>query len=221
VSIVAPLVLALVSSMTADSQMLARTQPIFAYVDAASSLAGPLAEAIAYIPPGKPGGTDVELYNVNTHEAMSLYLRFDGALDEPTAKELSRFLRCRRTGKKRIMDAGVLGLFAQVAAHYPGHTIEIVSAVRARGFGVKDSKHYTGHAIDFRVRGVSTKQVRDLAWSFDGEIGVGHYKRENFIHLDHRPGEHKVAWEQSRPGTDNHYNPRWAKLARKRDEARF
>jgi uncharacterized protein YcbK (DUF882 family) len=204
-------VLAFSTPVAADAQALPRTVAGMAYIDAASALLSPLAPAVAFVAPGRAGGAEVTLHNENTREDLTVYLRFDGVVDEATGKQLASFFRCKRTGRKRAMDAGVLGLFAQLASHYPGKTIEVVSGVRAPGYGVRDSKHYTGHAIDFRVRGVPTRQVRDLAWSLDAAMGVGHYTGENFLHIDHRPGEQKIAWEQRRQGSPNRYNPRWSK----------
>jgi uncharacterized protein YcbK (DUF882 family) len=183
-----------------------------AYIDAAATLAGPLGAVAAHLEPGAIGGTEVELYNVNSHESLSLYLRFDGVMSDDTAKQVSRFLRCKRTGRHRKMNAGVIGLLAQVASHYPDHVVEVVSGYRARPFGKPHSKHFTGHAIDFRIRGVKTKEVRTLAWSLESPVGVGYYRGEDFLHLDYRPGEKKIAWEQRRMGRPNHYNPRWSRV---------
>jgi uncharacterized protein YcbK (DUF882 family) len=208
---VVSLLVALQLPVPADSQALPKSVAGIQHVDAVTSLAGPLAPAVVHLPSGPAGGAEVQLFNVNSRESLTVFLRFDGVTDEATAEELKRFLRCKRTGRKRALKAGVLALFAQVASHYPGKTIEVVSAVRARGYGAKNSKHYTGHAIDFRVRGVPSRKVREIAWALDGEIGVGHYTAENFIHIDYRPGESRIGWEQKREGSPNRYHPRWAK----------
>jgi uncharacterized protein YcbK (DUF882 family) len=183
------------------------------YVSTAA-LAGPLAPAIAALAAERERhvalGVELELYNVNTRETLKVTLTPEGALDDAAAKAISHFLRCKRTGRERTIDPGVLRLFATVVATFPGHVVEVVSGVRARGFGARESKHYTGHAIDFRIRGVSTKRVREVAWSLDDAVGVGHYHEEDFLHLDHRPGEGRIAWDQRRPGSKKKYHPRWA-----------
>lgn len=209
-AMLAHIALVLAAAVSAPDADKAAPAPGMAHVDVGTVLGGPLAPAVAHMAPGKVGGTEVTLYNVNTHETLTVYLRFDGLTDDATAMSLKHYFRCKRTGRERPIYPGTLALFAQLTAHYPGHVIEIVSGVRAPGYGVKDSKHYSGHAIDFRVRGVKTKQVRDLAWKFDEEIGLGHYTGEDFLHLDNRPGDGKIAWEQRRQGSANRYNPKWA-----------
>ena len=40
-----------------------------------------------------------------------------------------------------------------------------------------------GDAIDIRVPGVSTKELRDIAWCARGG-GVGYYPKSSFVHVD-------------------------------------
>lgn len=58
------------------------------------------------------------------------------------------------------------------------------SMLRGRSNGVaKKSFHLQGRAIDVRLRGTATGDLRDAAVAMrDG--GVGYYKRSDFIHLD-------------------------------------
>lgn len=46
--------------------------------------------------------------------------------------------------------------------------------------GARNSKHLEGHAVDFRVDGLSAREVQRLLADFDG--GLGSYS--NFTHLD-------------------------------------
>ena len=152
---------------------------------------------------------------------LELELPRDGKVSRETAKEIARLMRCRVSGRMRRIAPGTLALVADIAARFPGHEIEVVSAVRDEPdrtrAGVKHSKHWTGHAIDLKVQGVKLSEVRDAIWKHHRNIGVGWYPQSGFIHVDYRPRDGDTAWTQPRRNADNHYNPRWARLARAAD----
>ena len=75
------------------------------------------------------------------------------------------------------------------------------------------SPHRDARAIDFRIRGVQLKEIRDYLWKTYTDVGVGWYPAEQFVHIDTRPRVHDTAWTFLN-GT-NHYHPYWAELARK------
>jgi uncharacterized protein YcbK (DUF882 family) len=102
-------------------------------------------------------------------------------------------------------------MLADVAARYPGKTIEYVSAYRA--VDPRESRHRQGRAFDFRIPGVPLTELRDYVWTHHTEIGVGWYPQSNFIHMDHRPGDKDYAWTQI--GATEHGNPYWATKARR------
>src|SRR5439155_23918185 len=81
-------------------------------------------------------------------------------------------------------------------------------------FGAPHSKHFAGHAIDLRVRGVRSAQVRDFIWRDHHAVGVGYYTGENFVHIDSRPGEPDMAWTGEQEDGSNAYSPHWAWRAR-------
>ena len=72
-------------------------------------------------------------------------------------------------------------------------TFEVISAyrspktnemLRGKSGGVaKNSQHLLGNAIDVRLRGTKTKQLRDTALSMQ-RGGVGYYEKSDFVHLD-------------------------------------
>ncbi len=149
---------------------------------------------------------------------LELDLPLDGKVSTSTADEIARLMRCARSGRTRRIATGTLALLADVAVRYPGHEIEIISAVRDEPErtrdGVKHSKHWDGHAIDLVVKGANLAEVRDAMWTNHRDIGVGWYPNGRFIHIDYRPDVHDTAWTQQRPNADNQYNPRWARVAR-------
>ncbi len=166
--------------------------------------------------PAQPEAVHVVL--TRGHKRFELDLPMDGNLPADTAKELARFMRCRVSGRTHRIATGALALLADVAARYPGHEIEVVSAVRAEPdrtrAGIKHSRHWDGHAIDLIVRGVKLSEVRDVMWKTHTHIGVGWYPSSGFIHLDYRPDVNDTAWTQPHRNADNNYHPRWARIAR-------
>ena len=157
----------------------------------------------------------VAVQNVNTGEIGTFNLSTSGYVRAEQAAALERFFACKRTGKHRPLANGVLVLLADIAQQWPGRIIEIVSGVRAPPYGAPHSKHFTGHAIDLRVRGVRTVLVRDFVWREHQGIGVGHYRGDDFLHVDSRPQDGDMAWSARGESSRYQYNPRWAKRARR------
>jgi uncharacterized protein YcbK (DUF882 family) len=152
----------------------------------------------------------VQLRNANTHDEFTLEVSRKGEVDSAQATMLEAFLACRRSGRIHSMSPGVLRVLAAVAEEYPGHTIEIISGYRSAPFGVKESKHFEGRAIDLRVKGVKLSKVRDFVWKRFSGVGVGYYMHSNFIHVDHRPDDKDTSWSSTDEDGLYEYNPRWA-----------
>jgi uncharacterized protein YcbK (DUF882 family) len=162
----------------------------------------------------------VNLVNVNTGERASFRIGTRGYVRTEEVAAVDRFFRCRRTERQRAIDPGVLVLLADIGRHWPGREIEIISGFRAPPFGAPHSRHFTGHAIDLRVRGVRTAAVRDYVWREHQGVGVGHYADEDFVHVDSRPEAKEIAWSAREEDSTPQYNPRWAKRIRRSALAR-
>jgi uncharacterized protein YcbK (DUF882 family) len=149
---------------------------------------------------------------------LEVDLPVDGRVSPETADAIARIMADPLSGRTRRIATGTLALLADVAARYPGHEIEIISAVRSEPdrsrAGIPHSRHWDGRAIDLQVRGAKLSQVRDAMWKAHRHIGVGGYPSSAFIHLDYRPEVHDIAWTQVRPNTSNIYNPRWSRVSR-------
>jgi len=158
---------------------------------------------------------EVTIFNVNFPETVTFRIGRDGAIDDATRAELERTFKCKRTKRRHAIDRGLLVMLADVAARYPGKTIEYVSAYRA--VDPRESRHRQGRAFDFRIPGVPLTELRDYVWTHHTEIGVGWYPQSNFIHMDHRPGDKDYAWTQI--GATEHGNPYWATKARRTEPA--
>jgi uncharacterized protein YcbK (DUF882 family) len=160
-------------------------------------------------------GSEVTFYNVNTRETETFVFRFDGVVSKEDEKRLEHLFRCKRSGRQRKVDAGLVQILAKLGHQYPGKTFELVSAHRAIPYAVRSSKHWSGHAVDFRIRGVKLVEVRTFLWELSAAVpmGLGHYHKDGFLHVDHRPDEESIAWDVTRRGRENYrYHPRWSRL---------
>jgi uncharacterized protein YcbK (DUF882 family) len=156
----------------------------------------------------------VKLENVNTEETATFELTTDGRPRPEHVARVESFFGCRRTGRHRPISPGVLAVLLHVQKRWPNRVIEVVSGFRAPPYGAPHSKHFRGLAIDLRVKGVRTSQVRDFVWREHRGVGVGHYRGDDFVHIDWRPGEPDAAWSaRGEDGTPD-YRPRWARKVR-------
>jgi len=108
---------------------------------------------------------------------------------------LDQFLRDRRTGDVYALDQRLFDLLHDltIALGRPDTEIDIVCGYRTHAtneflrrttYGVAShSLHVLGEAIDIRVPGVSTTQLRDVALSLH-RGGVGYYPDSRFVHVD-------------------------------------
>lgn len=155
----------------------------------------------------------VPIYDVNHREARVFRIGRDGTVDEETRTEIQRMFRCKRTEHQHQIDKGSLAMLADVSAHWPGRTIELVSAYRRTD--ARSSRHRQARAIDFRIVGVKMPEVRDYIWSKNTELGLGWYPRQNFVHMDHRPGDPDYAWTQI--GGRERGHPSWSSRVRRNE----
>ena len=137
-----------------------------------------------------------ELAFAHTHTGERVRVVYaDGGryLDEGLA-ELNRFLRDWRTGEVYPIDPRVLDvLHAARTALKPDGVFELISgyrspktndALRSKSGGVaKRSLHMQGRALDVRLPGVETRDLRDFFLGLR-QGGVGYYARSNFVHID-------------------------------------
>lgn len=172
------------------------------------------AEAVATLVAGNTAApVQVDLYDQNGHQKGLVAIWRDGSTDKDTADELRMLFRCRRTQREATIAQPTLAMLADVADHYPGKTIEYVSAYRVSRDESATSPHRRATAIDFRIRGVQLRTIRDYLWRNYTGIGVGWYPEGQYIHIDSRPQLHDTSWTFVHG--NNRYNPYWAELARR------
>jgi uncharacterized protein YcbK (DUF882 family) len=180
---------------------------------AASSPVPLPAEAVATLIAGELAApVEVTFYDENEHQSGTVAVWRDGSTDDTTTKQIKKLFRCRTTHRQKRIAPKTLAMLADVSEHYPGKVIEYVSGYRASGEESATSPHRDGRAIDFRIRGVALREIRDYLWRTYTDVGVGWYPVEQFVHIDTRPAIHDTAWTFL--NGDNHYHPYWAELAR-------
>jgi len=159
------------------------------------------------------------LYQANYGEKIRVRL-YDrkGRTHKKDVRRLYRFLRDRRTGKKRVMNWRLLKHLYTVSRKFPGKTLMVYSAYRSRKLPPgRESRHKTGRALDFRVNGVNKAKLRDYLMKRFKKVGVGYYPNVPFVHLDIR--KRSAFWvDTSKSGQRANYvkNPyAWLKRSRK------
>jgi uncharacterized protein YcbK (DUF882 family) len=135
------------------------------------------------------------LYNTHTAQRIDLvYRRGDQYIPGALAK-LDYFLRDHRTGDVRHFDPRLYDILSDLASSigHPGAQIDIICGyrtpstnefLRAHTTGVaKNSLHIQAEAIDLRMPGIDTLQLRKAALALRLG-GVGYYPHSDFVHVD-------------------------------------
>ncbi len=137
----------------------------------------------------------VRFFHTHTGERLDIvYRRDDRYLPEALSK-LNYYLRDHRTGEVHPYDPQVFDLLHDLTAAVgrPNAEINVVCGYRTpwsneflrhHSDGVAlHSLHMQAKAIDIRVPGVRTAQLRDAALAMH-RGGVGYYSKSDFIHVD-------------------------------------
>jgi hypothetical protein len=133
------------------------------------------------------------LFNVWTHEALPI---LPGQTATSLRKRFCLFLRDHFTNQPTNMDTRLIGVLEHVAGKFSAKRIEVVSGYRSPKYNLmlrkkghqvaRHSQHMEGNAVDFRIRGVATKQVLHYVKSLRLG-GVGYYPNSQFVHSDTGP----------------------------------
>lgn len=133
-------------------------------------------------------------YHTHTNQRLDVVYARNGEYLEPALGAIETFLSDFRTGERKEIDPALLDVLYDARERLGSRgTYEVISAYRSpqtnemlRGTtsGVaKNSQHLEGRAIDVRLRGVSTRKLRDTAIAMR-RGGVGYYPESDFVHLD-------------------------------------
>jgi uncharacterized protein YcbK (DUF882 family) len=149
----------------------------------------------------RPLETWATLLNVHTGEAVPL------SSAEPTFSRFSDVLSDRVTGSRIELDRRLLELLRQIALRNPGVRLELVSGFRSpklnellrkKGHRVAShSQHSLGHAVDFRIIGLSPSKMKQEILKVGWDGGIGQYDKSSdlFVHADVGP---KREWFERR-----------------------
>ena len=159
-------------------------------------LAAALGQSTAATVPS-PHEYRLRFYHTHTGERLDVvYRRGDQYIPE-ALDELDHFLRDHRTGDVRHFDPRVFDLLYDLTASLgdSGGEIDVICGyrtawsneflrTRSPHTGVaQHSLHMRAEAIDIRLRGIPTSELRDAALRLH-RGGVGYYRSSDFVHVD-------------------------------------
>ena len=137
----------------------------------------------------------LHMFHTHTGERLDIVYRDAEGYDHESLARLNRYLRDHRTGEIHKYDPRVFDLLHDLtrALGNPDLEIDVVCGyrtpwsnefLRTHGHGVaRHSLHMQAMAIDIRVPGIPTAQLRDAALALH-RGGVGYYAASDFVHVD-------------------------------------
>ena len=142
----------------------------------------------------------LRLAAMHTGESIDIVYRIGDTYIPEALDKLNAFLRDHRTNEVTQYDPKEFDLLHNLMTRLgrPNGVVDIVCGYRSAetnellretspNSGVAEhSQHIEGHAIDIRVPGVGTTQLRNAALSLDAG-GVGYYPKSQFVHVDVGP----------------------------------
>lgn len=140
----------------------------------------------------------LRLYHTHTDEHLDVVYRKGDTYLPDAIDELDYFLRDSRTGAVASFDPRLFDLLNELTAEVgrPDGEIDVVCGYRTPATNAflrrrsrrvaRHSLHMEAMAIDIRVPGVSTRELRDAALELH-RGGVGYYRRHAFVHVDVGP----------------------------------
>src|SRR6185503_16622180 len=129
------------------------------------------------------------LFNVWTHEALPVLPGQPRYLEG----RFHLFLRDHYTNQATRMDTRLIDVLSSVAGKFQAPRIDVVSGYRSPKYNLmlrkkgrqvaRDSQRTHGNAVDFRIKGVGTRQVlHDVGSLRVG--GVSFYPHSQYVHSD-------------------------------------
>ena len=136
----------------------------------------------------------IALNNPNTGDSLSVTYFEQGRYVHDALAEINYLVRDYHTGDIHPIDPSLLDLlhnlkqtldinkpFNVISGYRSPYTN---ASLRNQSHGVaKNSLHMQGKAIDIRVDGLATKDIRNAALALR-QGGVGYYPANNFVHID-------------------------------------
>lgn len=137
----------------------------------------------------------LRFYHTHTMERLDIVYRHGESYDSVARSRLDEYLRDYRTGEAHEYDPRVFDLLRDllISVGHPDAEIYVICGyrtprtneyLRGHGHGVaRHSLHMQAMAIDIRVAGVPTTELRNAALALH-RGGVGYYRVSDFVHVD-------------------------------------
>lgn len=137
---------------------------------------------------------NLAFYNTHTHERLQVCYYRNGKYDIKALSKINHILRDHRSGEVKAIDTQLLDLLYTLSLKTnPQARFHVISGYRSpatneklrkKGRGVAlRSLHMQGQAIDIRIPGIKTRQLRSVARKLKAG-GVGYYPKSDFVHVD-------------------------------------
>ncbi len=138
----------------------------------------------------------LSFYHTHTGKHLDVVYARNGEYVPAALDEINYFLSDFRTGDLVKMDPALLdfiydvreslgsdGTYQVISAYRSPKTNEMLRSRSANSGVATKSQHLLGRAIDVRLEGVSSRDLRDRALSMK-RGGVGYYPVSDFVHMD-------------------------------------
>lgn len=141
-----------------------------------------------------PRARELRFYHTHTGEKLDVVYAQNGNYVAEALGEINHLLRDFRSGVVHPIDPRLLDILSAVQERTGGAgRFEVISGYRSPGTNdmlrhqssgvAKNSLHLQGQAIDVRLTGTDTRNLRRAAIAM-GQGGVGYYPASDFVHLD-------------------------------------
>ncbi len=133
---------------------------------------------------------ELSFYHTHTGEKLRITYAKNNTYLPKALNQINHYLRDFRTGEVHNIDPAVLDILynVQKMTGNSSGVFEVISGYRSpktnsKLHGAKRSLHMTGRAIDVRLSGTKTSQLRDISIAMK-HGGTGFYQKSDFVHLD-------------------------------------
>jgi uncharacterized protein YcbK (DUF882 family) len=159
------------------------------------SILSSLMIAIPHPSPSDGLGYRLRFYHTHTGERLDVVYRHGDSYDSRAQARINQYLRDHRTGEVHEYDPRLLDLLRDlmISLGRSDTEIDVICGyrtprtneyLRTHGHAVaRHSLHMEAMAIDIRVPGVPSSELRDAALRLR-RGGVGYYAASDFVHVD-------------------------------------
>ncbi|CAB1079139.1 FIG001587: exported protein [Olavius algarvensis Delta 1 endosymbiont] len=150
--------------------------------------------ALAALDSKSRANKNLAFYNTHTKERLQVCYNRNGRYDPKALAKINYILRDHRSGEVKAIDSRLLELLHELSLKTsPQAPFHVISGYRSPNTNKKLRKksnsvasrslHMQGKAIDIRMPGFKTRQLRKVARQLKLG-GVGYYAKSDFVHVD-------------------------------------